>query len=254
MLACFMLCVVLFNAVSFFLFTWVMGGNPELVRYRSLSEGRMTYVVAGNLGQADEAVAAIVDEIQGGVTFVKFRNTGYHANRFVGSVVLDMRDLPEGTKVNVMGISLGCQPAQDIARRTDAVFYAINPCMNADFLKPEWKTACYGTVIVGTPVKVALGWLSIVPVFNLAGNLPMHNYSVATLVEQLSEVAFYDAGPADVRARVVISDEDELLKREVIEEYFAGAELRIVQATHASINTYPDEYRVALADLGLFGE
>jgi len=231
-------------------------GKPNMICYRETTDNRMTYIIAGNMGQADEASAKIVDDIVGGITFVNFSNVGYQPNQFVNYIMRDRRALPEGTEVTFVAISLGNQVGQFISNRTSDTLYAINPCMGTKFLNTPMKAACISASVVGELLNVALGWLSFVPVFNLADSPPTHDYSLETLINQFSAIWLLPAACPDNPdlTKVVISNQDELLNNAVIEEFFAGCEIVRIEAKHGSINNYPEEYRAALIELGLFGK
>ena len=248
------LALLVANIISFLVFMVVAGGYPDLVCYRKTTNNRMVYIVAGNLGQADEASAKIVDDIVGGITFVNFSNYGYSPSRFTQRILEDIVKLPPDTEVVLVAISLGNGPALRVSNYLDAPLYAINPCLGVDFLNKPMKTACISLAVVGTPLQIGLGWLSYIPIFNLAAQPPTRDYSIATLIDQFRAIwVFESARPNNSElARVVISDQDELLENSVISKFFADSQIIEIDARHGSISNYPEAYRTALHELGLF--
>lgn len=245
--------LLILNVISCVIFRFVAGGYPDIIHYRELSGGKMTYVIAGNLGQADEASAMIADDIVGGVTFVNFSSFGYSPSLFRQRIQKDMDTYPEGTEFAVVAISLGNQVAQELAHTDGVIHYAINPCVGVRFLNPTMKVACVALAIVGTPVEIALGWLAYVPIFNVMNQPPTRNYSVATLIGQFRAICF--GVNSMIRTRltgVVVSKQDELLDNSVVRSYYKGCQIVEIDAKHGSINNYPEAYRDALRELGLF--
>jgi len=242
--------LLLLNAASCILFRFVAGGRPNIVRYREISDGKMTYIIAGNMGQADEASAQIVDDIIGGVTFVNYGNFGYSPSKFIKAVENDISTLPHDTQVTLVAISLGNQVAQTVSNRLQCPLYAVNPCMGASSPNSAMKVVCVGIAIVGTPVEFGLGWLSCIP---FSSNPPTRDYSLATLIDQFRSICVFSTGHPTNPAltKVVISNDDELLDNAAVEEFFAGCEVVRINAKHGSINNYPDAYRTALGQLGL---
>ena len=244
-----LLSVLLLNSFTFILFSiWSPNiGAPQLITYREANSDNVTIIIAGNLNNARNVAGHLADSIPGTIIAANFQSTGYRPQKFVQAIERLIRTFPPDTNVQLIAVSLGTQPAQTIANHTGVPLYALNPCMNAKFLQPGWRNACYATYIIGTPLKYALGWVSFVPIIPMFSKLPDHeNYSIATLVEQYRAIIRYQT-EKPTNTSVIISDQDEILINSEIEKYFSGCPTEHIDTQHG--RTYLPAYSEALRKL-----
>lgn len=202
---------------------------------RSAKSGEtMNYFVAGMLNQPEPAFRFITDQVQGGITFADFRNTGWNAQATADAIIDDIQR-HRYTKVRVFTISVGDQ----VARYLDSCYgdssepqlevIAINPCPSAWVLNDKAMLAAS----IGAPTAIfgcfLIGWLSIVPMPFLS--TPGGNYSLYLLACQGTHIADYPAtGSVSQTLGIAISEDDEFLDRDELLDYFDG--LPIVSIPH----------------------
>jgi predicted esterase YcpF (UPF0227 family) len=244
---------LLANFLTYLFFTTPSShfGQPEIARLtNSPNSNRYTYIIAGFLGQADEALRALANLIEGNVIFLNYTNFSYSPRAFIQTVI-DDKSRPADAKITIIGISIGDQVAVTAADLLKAQHIAINPCLNIKTLSnPALRASIKYLFPLADTLRYFLGWLSIIP-FSIKRASPIRSYSLATLVDQLRTMAHFDAvGTPD--SFVIISRYDKLLNNKEIKRQFAPhATYFSIDADHASANLYPGTYASALKDAGL---
>ena len=236
--------VAAINAASYAIarWNWRQSGQfgAELVVARPADEsGIMNYYVAGNINQPDVAFKFMERDLEGGITYVMYReNRGCDMRLIARQVINDVR--LHDYKARVIGISIGDlvgRYAEDELYRVQTI--AINPEPDPRFLK-SWAR---WSLRIGTPIMKALlvpcGWLSQLPL--------ARGFSLAFLADQWWEIAYRSDTPTeeDSLIAVICSNRDQFLSNTFIKREYGGIPTEFADADHGNTVDMADAYVVA---------
>ena len=235
------------NTVSFLVYSLASpyAGAPKLLRIRTIRGSNIfSYFIAGNMNNASNVTRQLSDSLPGNIIAVDFCPTGYSPRKFIEAMTDHILTLPRGAEVLLFSSSLGTQPSQTLSHDTGLPLLPIDPCMNAGFLHPGWKAACYVAAILGTPVKYALGWLSYLP---FPTKKPEYQgYSLATLVDQYFWIINYKAaGPGNIIG-IARSKRDQIVRDDKVKTYFSGIKIVLVNSEHCNTEANANKYNKAI--------
>lgn len=263
----FIILFLLLNSLSFVAIhmTGHSGAKLEVIREAKPGE-RMNYLIAGLFNQPRKAYEKLWDEMEGGVTLVTFRATGWRPLDMARDVANDIKQHERTARVYT--ISVGDQVGRylNMFRDNDTQVIAINPCGHSSLLKSgQRKLSALGTVLCYL-VSYLLGWFSLIPC--LPGG-----YSLPLLADQFLQLLDYGVPQyySNV-AGLVLSSEDECLENNLITETYTEREqepittlnevvrLRrasalpevhciVIPTKHGDTIGAADEYRAALGQL-----
>lgn len=220
---------------------------------KGLEVDTMTYLIAGNLNQAQTAFQFLTPELHGDVTYVQFQMMGWNANDAAKQIVRDVK-ARSLSHVYVYTISLGDHVGRYLEMylgdSCDLEIIAINPCTDVSFVRQPLRTVLQ----VGAPIFETLchglGWLSAIPFIPTWGD----NYSLILLADQYWSIA-YDRPieSAEHTIGVICSqpsddDNDGLLENAAIRDYFRddtnNTEICIItiKTGHSTMADHGDEY------------
>lgn len=213
-------------------------GDPEDVT--------MTYLIAGNLNQADTAFKFMESELGSNYTFVQFNTKGWSAKATAKLIAKDIRD--HGYYGRIFTISLGDHVAryleQELGRKIEV--YAINPCPNRDALQSPFRTVLRFATPFAETLCHTLGWVSYLPIVPAFGG----KYSLALLIDQYWNI-YYDYPPlgASQTYGVICSTEDSFLDNDELGCFYLDANIEYVNAGHSDIVNSADQYNSAIRSL-----
>lgn len=238
------LALMALNALSYAAarWSWRRSGQfgAELVVAKPADEsGVMNYYVAGNVNQPDVAFKFMEDDLDGGITYVMYREDRGCDMRLIARQVINDARL-HNYKARVIGISIGDlvgRYAEDELNRVQTI--AINPEPDPRFLKPwaRWSLR------IGTPIMKVLmvpcGWLSQLPL--------ARGFSLAFLADQWWEIAYRSDTPTgkDRLINVICSTRDQFLNNIFIKQTYGGVPIEFADADHGNTVDMADAYAVA---------
>lgn len=207
----------------------------------------MTYLIAGNLNQADTAFDFMASELGENYTFVQFSTKGWDAKATAELIAEDVWD--HGYRARIFTISLG----DHVARYLEAIFYetplevyAINPCPNREVLKPKYKLALRYLLPIAEIACHALGWVSYLLAIPSFGG----RYSIALLIDQYWSI-YHDSPPFRTKCTrgVIYSTMDDFLDNSMLKMYFLQITTEYVNAGHSDIVNSANQYHDAICNL-----
>lgn len=204
----------------------------------------MNYLIAGTGNQSESAFGFLLDELEGGITFVHYRNTGYNPKYVAQDIIRDAK--ANDYQVRLWTISVGDQVARYVEASEQIENLAavgINPCSSSEIAKPSLR---HGLQLILPPVGTLVtltGWLGTVEFIPLPGNL----YSLDLLFDQACNVA-YGKPPhvVDHTQAIVISEQDQCLSETEIENYFPETFTVYIDTTHGDTAGAASEYLKAV--------
>lgn len=256
------LAIMILNALSFCVMriywyaTEQCGAELEVARPAEDGEV-MYYVVAGCVNQPQSAFDFLMDNLDGGVTFVNYQSTrGCSIRTIAKQVIADAEKHHYQTRV--IGISIG----DYVSRRVEdaipgTLTVGINPEPNSSILRPWANVATKVGSVLAEGVSVAAGWLSVIPWYNGCDNY----FSLAFIADQFRDIGFTYSTPhaIDGTVGVIISERpnktegDEFLRNSSIKEYFDGIPIVSAKASHGNTVDMADEFMKAWQSLDLNG-
>lgn len=223
--------------------TWRLADDSEV----------MNYLVAGCVNQPRSAYDFLLDELEGGVTFVNYQATRGCSMRTIAKQVIADAER-HNYQARVIGISIGDyigRRVEDALPGTESV--GINPEPEASILRPWARGAtCAGSVLAET-LTVPVGWLSVIPWYNGCDN----HFSLAFIADQFRDIGLIVNTPkaTDGVKGIIISERpgkaegDEFLKNSAIREYFPGVPVAQARTGHGNTVDGADEFLRAWKEL-----
>ena len=192
--------------------------------------GIMNYYVAGCVNQPKAAFEFMVNDLEGGVTYVNYVNRGCDMKMIAEQVIADARE--HGYKARVIGISIGDYVSRWAEHEIGAETIAINPEPDASLLQP-W--ARYASVAGGAVAKLgaaACGWASLIPFYPSVGG----KHSLSFIADQFYGIGTANDAPHSTERTlgVINSDEDQFLDNVEIERYFEGVPVEYAESDHGN--------------------
>lgn len=257
--------ILIVNAISALIFYFIMRGKAELRTYGKPKDGEvMNYFIAGNVGQGNSNFGLFLQgyknyHVEGGTTCVIFKPHGFWAKTVAKQIEDDA--LEHNYKVRIWAISLGDEVARELEARgnlTRLETVDINPCVDIDTVASPFSHLVRILAVPMGIIKVALGWLSYLPVIPVDGG----NYSYATLTDQYLGILFYkvpeSANNYQCSKLVVYSRDDQFLRNTGVARYFYEVKSVTADIDHGNTvlgkQAYLDAMVPELARLGWFVE
>lgn len=217
----------------------------------------MNYFLPGMMDQPDVNYAflvekkngrheSIIPELNGGMTMVYFRHTGWDA---LPAAIAIQQDIAQcGYKrVRIFSLSVGDHVTRELEWYLGSVELeniAINPCSS----EPVLNALCQWLVMYVVPIvrllDYALGWLSIAPVIS-----PGHKkYSLWLITDQATQLGCWrEKFWIDSTLGVILSSRDEFLDNGAIKQHFGeDVPYVMIDAKHADTRGHAEEYRKAV--------
>lgn len=243
--------LALVNAITFTIARIWWGSQGELAAtleaHISDSEDKtMTYLIAGNLNQADTAFEFMESEFGPNYTFVQFSPKGWSAKATAKAIAKDIQ--AHGYHGRVFTISLGDHVARYLEQALGNAIevYAINPCSGREVLQSPWGTVLRYATLPAEALCHALGWISCLPIIPSWGG----QYSPMLLVDQYWSI-YYDSPPMITSHTygVICSEQDAFLDNNVIDKNYPDAEIEYIDAGHSDIVNCAEKYHIAICNL-----
>lgn len=218
------------------------GTGANLVVVKPAGESNtMNYYVAGCVNQPEAAFEFMVNDLDGGVTYVNYHATrGCNMKTIADQVIADAKER-KYTKVRVIGISVGDYVGRWAEQELDNVeTIAINPEPSAILLQPWAKTASFWGGHAANVVSYGLGWISLIPFYPTVGG----RFSLAFIAEQFCEIGSVNDAPHAVEHTlgVINSTDDQFLDNEEIEGYFYEVPVEYAESDHGNTVDKAAEY------------
>ncbi len=206
----------------------------------------MDYFIAGNLNQPEAAFEFMRSEFGENFTYVNYSTHGWSAFDTVEKIATDI--IEHSYQARIFTISVGDHVARYLEHygTRDIKIYAINPCSNHTTLRrPLSLLLVMGAPLLGL-LCCGLGWLSIIPVIPTVGG----EYSLMLLADQYMTIA-YDLPPraAAKTVGVICSKNDELLRNEIIRQFFGSAKIVEIDTTHGDTVGAGSKYLQGMQEL-----
>jgi len=228
------------------------------VDYRTGSNRTANYFVAGILNQPLEAFAFMFDLPilqHDTIKLMPYSNRRAHVSKMADAILRDATE-HHYQKVRIFTISVGTTVACLAGRRMtkypgefELECYLINPCPNAQFLKPVVNHRLIFLYPLMVILGIVLGPLAFVPLIPASGR----HFSVVLSITQVEQILFGEpilAGHRQYVKGVVISDSDEFLDNTAICEFYADQQIiQLEKAKHSDTIGAADKYRVAIEQL-----
>lgn len=242
---------LLLNSLTYFSMRtlWYATGKvaAELKVVRKADDDNaMTYLVAGNINQPIRAFEWLMDRIKGGITFVNYAEKRGCSMKQIARQVIDDAKSHGYAKVCIIGISIGDYVGRWAESELDnATTVAINPEPSSEFLRPYAKWGLRVLTPLMELATIPMGWLSHVICVR-------KEFSFAFLADQWRDIAYLtDAPHVTDSTRCVISSGrmDEFLRHDVIDDYFEGVPMSIIDVRHGTTEANPSIYAQAYDEL-----
>lgn len=230
------------------------GAKLEVVEPAKDGE-KMYYLVAGCVNQPEPAFDFLLDELDGGITYVNYDPVrGCNIATIAEQVIADAKR--HSYQPRVIGISIGDYVARQVEDAIPgAKSVGINPEPKSSILRPWANLSTKVGSIIAEAASTALGWLSIIPWYNGCGN----RFSLAFIADQFQDIGFTYNTPHTTTGTVgvIISERpgkaegDEFLENSSIKEYFDGVQIVEAKASHGNTVDMADKYLEAWKKLDL---
>ena len=227
------LLIAVLNSVTYAAarYLWYKSGQfaAKLMVAKPVDESNvMNYYVAGNINQPDVAFKFMENDLEGGITYVMYReNRGCDMRAIARQVIADAK--AHGYQARVIGISIGDLVGRYAeAELKDAETIAINPEPDPRFLKPWARWTLRIVAPVMEVLSILCGWLSQLPL--------ARGFSLAFLADQWWEIAYRTETPTEKGKTlgVICSTRDEFLDNETIEFHYDGIPLEYADTNHGN--------------------
>lgn len=242
---------ILLNAITFTLtrIWWALHG--ELVatletHIENPEDKTMTYLIAGNLNQADTAFDFMKSEFGENYTFVQFSTKGWSPKATAKLIAQDIKE--HSYEARVFTISLGDHVARYLERDLGSTIkvYAINPCPTREALQSPLGAVLKFASPVAELACHACGWASYLPVVPSWGG----QYSPILLIDQYWSIC-YDSPPLVTSNTygLVCSEYDTLLDNNVLEYFYLDADIEYIDCGHSDVVNSAEKYYNAICNL-----
>lgn len=242
---------LLINAITFIIARcwWGLRGSLAATLEAHINDPNdktMTYLIAGNLNQADTAFKFMEPFFGSNYTFVQFSTKGWSAQATAERIAQDIQE--NGYQAQIFTISLGDHVARYLEQELGNAIkiYAINPCPNRSVLQKPWGTILKYVAPFAEILCHSLGWVSYLPIVPSFGG----NYSPILLIDQFRCI-YYDDPPrkSSHTYGVICSNGDTFLDNATIEKFYLNAEIEHIDAGHSDIVDNADLYYNAISNL-----
>ncbi len=242
---------ILLNAITFTLtrIWWALHGELAATletHIENPEDKTMTYLIAGNLNQADTAFDFMKSEFGENYTFVQFSTKGWSPKATAKLIAQDIKE--HSYEARVFTISLGDHVARYLERELGSTIkvYAINPCPTREALQPPLGTVLKFVSLVAELACHACGWVSYLPIVPSWGG----QYSPILLIDQYWSIC-YDSPPlvASNTYGLVCSEYDTLLDNNVLEYFYLDADIEYIDCGHSDVVNSAEKYYNAICNL-----
>lgn len=242
---------ILLNAITFTLVRiwWGLHGDLAATLETHIGDPEdktMVYLIGGNLNQADTAFDFMRSEFGANYTFVQFSTKGWSPKATAKLIAQDIRE--HGYQARIFTISLGDHVARYLEKDLGSAVKvcAINPCPNKEALQSPLGAVLQYASPVAEVLCHTLGWISFLPIVPSWGG----QYSPILLIDQYWSLC-YDSPPMVTSSTdfLVCSDDDTLLRNDVLEKDYPDANVTYIDCGHSDIVNSAEKYYNAICSL-----